>query len=336
MKRPSRTPSLRWSLPRPIGSVERLLAALLALLISLLVKHAHAATGVVIEIDGSAERVVDARSARRLIPLELADVAVPTLAPARGADLFFRVLGRESGNLRVELWERGEFHGARSLSGSGESPQLVARRVALAAAELGRRLARKRETALLREARGRLVRAARDRAQRERTQEGPVALRSELVLGGVPDRLWLFGQRLSGELTLRGPLRLDVGADAWTGRLQPRLRTALYGVTLGPAYRVRLGRTVDCDLGLRVAMEILQAPSASSLDAVPGQLGTWTAIAAGATRLELRLTRQVRLAGGLELGGLLRSVSYESDAGTSRLHGLWLASSLGIIVTPAR
>ncbi|HYP90384.1 MAG TPA: hypothetical protein VEQ59_19565, partial [Polyangiaceae bacterium] len=118
---------------------------LLLLAVWLGVAPARAApASVVVEIDLGAERLVDARSARRLVPLELADVALPTTS--RGTPvLFFRVLGRDAGTLRLELWERGEFHGARTLSGAGENPQLVARRVALAAAELGRRLARKRE-----------------------------------------------------------------------------------------------------------------------------------------------------------------------------------------------
>lgn len=292
---------------------------------------------VVVEIDSSAERLVDARSARRLVPLELADVSVPALAAGRGApDLFFRVLGRDHGSLRVELWERGEFHGARSLSGAGESPQLVARRVALAAAELGRRLARKREFALLRDARTRLARERRERELRRRTQDGPVALRSELAFANVPDRLWLFGQRLTGELTLRAPLRLDVGAEAWTGRLHPGLRTTLFGLSLGPSYRLPLGQSLDWDLGLRAAALLLHAPSASSLDAVPDQVGTWTAVAAGSTRLELRLSRQVRAVGGLELGALLRSVSYGAAAGSLVLHGAWWGGSLGLVITPAR
>src|SRR5258706_16211119 len=108
---------------------------------------------VVIEIDSAAEHWVDARSARRLIPLELSDVDVPPAPALRraAATLFFRVLGRPDGALRVELWERGEFHGARVLSASGENAQLVARRVTLAAAELGRRLSRKRQAQLERE-----------------------------------------------------------------------------------------------------------------------------------------------------------------------------------------
>ncbi len=288
----------------------------------------------VVEIDGAAERVVDARSARRLIALELADVAVPALGPARPPVLFVRVLGRDGGNLRLELWERGEFHGARALNGAGENAQLFARRVALAAAELGRRLARKRESTLQRDARLKLAHAARERQRRERTQEGPVALRSELGFAAVPGRLWLVGPRTAGELTLRGPLRLDVAAEAWTGQLQSAGGVALYGLSVGPAYRVVLGPQLDLDAAARASALLLEAPGARSLDAVARQQGSWTALAALSLRLQLRLTRQVRATLGAEGGGLLRTVSYVGDAGDERLRGTWWSGSLGVVITP--
>jgi hypothetical protein len=299
-------------------------------------KLAQAASpSVVVEIDPAAERLVDPRSARRLVPLELSDVAVPVSASSRGAPvLFFRVLGRPDGSLRIELWERGEYHGARLLGGAGENPQLVARRVALAAAELGRRLARKREAALQRDERLRKAREARAQLLRERTQDGPVALRSELSLGAVPGKLLLFGQRLNGELSLAPPLRLDVGAEIWAGSLQPSLGAELQGVSLGPAYRVLLTRSLDVDLGVSAAALLVQAPSARSFDAIAGQSSSWTARVAATARFELRLSRQVRAFVGAEAGSLLRSVPYESDGGAERLRGMWWSAGLGVVVTP--
>ena len=297
-----------------------------------------AAASVVVEIDGAAERVVDARSARRLVPLELADVAVPAEGGAHGAPvLFFRVLGRADGSLRIELWERGEYHGARSLSGAGETPQLVARRVALAAAELGRRLARKREATLARDQRLRRSREALAREERERTQEGPVALRPELALGHVPAKLWLFGERLSGELSLRGALRLDVGGELWTGWLTPNLHAELQAVTLGPAYRLVLSRQLDLDLGVQAAALLVQVPRALALDAVPNQDSSWTARLTAAARFELRLSRQLRAGLGLEAGGLLRSMSYAGVANEpEHLRGAWWGASFGVVLTPAK
>jgi hypothetical protein len=291
--------------------------------------------GVVVEIDVAAERVVDARSARRLVPLELSDVAVPSGSGQRGAPvLFFRVLGRPGGSLRIELWERGGYHGARTLNAAGENPQLVARRVALAAAELGRRLARKREATLAREARLRKSREARRRKQLERTQEGPVALRSELALGAAPGKIWLFGQRLNGELSLRGPLRLDVGGELWEGALDPHIRVELQGITLGPAYRSVLARGVDLDFGVQAAALLLDVPAARSLDTRMTQDSSWQARVSGAARLELRLSRQVRAVVGAEAGALLRDVPYETDDASGRLRGFWWGASLGVVVTP--
>ena len=319
----------------------RLLTLVLGLLLSQNVPAHAAPTSVVVEIDAAAERLVDPRSARRLVPLELSDVAVPSSAApvangaARGAPvLFFRVLGRADGSLRIELWERGEYHGARVLNGAGENPQLVARRVALAAAELGRRLARKREATLARDERLKKARDARVQALRERTQEGPVALRSELSLGATPGKLLLFGQRVNGELTLRGPLRLDVGAELWTGSLEPGLGVELGGLSLGPAYRMALTRSLDLDLGLHAAALLVNVPQARALDAVIQQDSSWTARLTFAPRIEVRLSRQVRALFGAEAGALLRSVSYQSDEGGERLRGVWFGASLGVVVTP--
>lgn len=306
----------------------------LAFALSFSVSARAAPASVVVEIDGAAERLVDPRSARRLVPLELSDVALP-VSGVRGAPvLFFRVLGRNDGSLRIELWERGEYHGARVLNGAGENPQLVARRVALAAAELGRRLARKREATLARDERLRKAREKVAQEQRERTQDGPVALRSELAVGAVPGKAWLLGQRLNGELSLRGPLRLDVGAELWTGSLTPALRTQLEGVSLGPAYRMQLTRGLDVDVGVHAAALLLQVPKARSLDGRTDQTASWTARLTLAPRLEVRLSRQVRAFVGAEVGAILRPVPYETEQNSERLHGVWWGASLGVVVTP--
>jgi hypothetical protein len=297
---------------------------------------AHASvTNIVVEIDGAAERLVDARSARRLVPLELSDVHVPAGAVRPATALFFRVLGRSDGWLRIELWERGEYHGQRALSARGENPQLVARRVALAAAELCRRLARKREAALARDERLRQSREAREKLERERTQEGPLALRSELGFAATPGQLRLFGARLAAEVSLRGPLRLDLGAELWGGRLKPELDVLLEGVNLGPAYRLVLTPQLDLDVAGRAAALLLQAPEARSLDAVLEQNSSWTARIDAAARLELRLSRQVRVALGGELGALLRSVPFVTpQREPRRLEGVWWGASLALVVTP--
>ncbi|HEY6078070.1 MAG TPA: hypothetical protein VIW29_04670 [Polyangiaceae bacterium] len=342
---PSPPATSRARRPRPRASTElrRALAASLALLLLLLSPRLSATpTSVLVEIDVAAERIVDARSTRRLVPLELADVAVPaSVAESRRPPvLFFRVLGGSGATLRLELWVSGEYHGARTLNGAGENPQLVARRVALAAAELGRRLARKRIAALARDSRLRQAEQARERERRERTQEGPLALRSELMYGVVPGKLQALGVVVSGELTLRGPLRLDVGASFLAGKLDggsvASMRTLLEGLSFGPAYRLVLTRTLDLDLGATATAQLLQVPSASTLDGVADQDSSWTARTGGSARFQLRLTRQLRASLGGELGALLRSVHY-TGAGPEplQLNGVWWGALLGIVVTPA-
>lgn len=316
-----------------------MLGVLLALGLTSARAHATPAS-VVVEIDAAAERLVDARSTRRLVPLELSDVAVPA-GRARGAPvLFFRVLGRPDRGLRIELWERGEYHGQRTLGSGAESPQLVARRVALAAAELGRRLARKREATLAREERQRALRVAREKKQRERTQDGPLALRSELWAGGVPKRLVLLGTRLVGEISLQRALRLDLSAELAGGWLEggrgSELAATLSGLRLGPARRLPLGGSLDLDLGAGVSALLVQVPGAHSLDAVIDQTSAWTARLDSSVRFELRLSRQVRAALGAELGGLLRGVRYVGlePAEPLWLRGVWWAAGLGVVVTP--
>jgi hypothetical protein len=298
---------------------------------------AHAATppSVVVEIDAAAERIVDARSARRLVSLELSDVSLPPNAQRGAPVLFFRVLGRPDGSLRVELWERGEYHGARALSGAGENTQLLARRVALAAAELGRRLARKREAQLARDERLRRAREAWRRAELERTQDGPLAVRPELAVA-LASGLAALGERLTGELTLRGPLRLDVGGELWTGWLPGSAHSALQGVSLAPAYRFVLARSLDLDVSAQLAALLVQVPSATALDGISNQNSSWTARATGAARLELRLTRQLRAGVGLEAGGLLRRVGYTFQNRDADFEGVWWGGSLSVVFTPPR
>ena len=160
-----------------------MLLALSCLLSLTLVESPGLARGaaVLVEIGDSAESLLDARATRRLVQLELSEIDVP---PASGnkrarAPLFFRVVLVEP-DVRVELWERGEYYGARVVSGSNAAGQLGARRVALAAAELARRLQRKRQVQAERERVAELSRAAEAAREARRALDGPLALRSSL------------------------------------------------------------------------------------------------------------------------------------------------------------
>ena len=116
-----------------------------------------------IEVDAAAERLVDARTLRRLIALELADVEVPPEIDGQASALFYRVLGDTPGFVALELWERGTLHGSRRVSSAEPGGHLFARKVALAAAELARALRQQRQARRRLEAR-RLVRERAERA----------------------------------------------------------------------------------------------------------------------------------------------------------------------------
>lgn len=272
---------------------------------------------------------------RRLIQLELSDVGVPPRPGESEAELFVRVLSGEEGQLRVELWERGEQHGARLVSGVLRTPSVAARRVALAAAELARGLRQKRRLLAIQAGRA-LRRAEREeRLRRERTLEGPAALRvaGEWVWG---KSLWLAGPTLDGELSVLGRLRLDVGA-AWTfGTLTPQ-RTSVESLSFraGPARRFVLGTHTDLDVGVRAEAAMLTFHGAYGVDQMRGERQTWSARALGAVRLERRLSRGVRLELGVLGGAVLRRVPVTlADGRSLRLGGTLVGGEVGLVLTP--
>lgn len=290
---------------------------------------------VVIEINAAAERSLDARSARRLVALELADVDLP--AASRGAEpaLFYRVLGEERGLVRVELWERGKLHDARLVSASGGSGQLVARRVALAAAELARDLRQRRLVERRREERRRAQLLLKARAARERMREGPVALRSAVgVVRG--EELTLAGSSLSGELSLRGGLRVDFGGRLLLGQDGEGLaRITWIELAVGPAHRFALGSALALDLGAFVAPAVVHIAGAEAVDAIASVRETWTARAGTALRLQPRLTRSLRASFGLDTSILLRSVAARFPGPREeRYRGLTFGAELGLVFTP--
>lgn len=304
-------------------------------MLSVLSVSRAAPSQVVIEIEPAAEPLLDARAARRLVALELADVAVPAGPTGAAPALFYRVLARPSGLLHVELWERGELVDARVVSSAQGSVHLASRRVALAAAELARGLRQKRLALKRREAqaRERLQREASDRAAR--TKEGPIALRSS-VAGLRGDELALLGSSIFGELTLHGSTRLDLGAR-WLSGVHVDQRAALgwFEVAVGPAHRLRLSPSLDLDVSALASAAVVHVGSAIAVDAVASQQQSWTARAAAVLRLQPRITRSLRASVGVETSLLLRSVPVTFPGPeAARFEGLFLGAELGVVVTP--
>jgi len=291
----------------------------------------------VVEIDDSAESLLDARATRRLIQLELSEIDV---RPASGnkrarAPLFFRVVQVEH-DLRVELWERGEYHGARVILGSNAAGQLGARRVALASAELARRLQKKRQMQAERERVAELERAREAELEASRALDGPLALRSSLEVASIGElSAKVAGPRLLGQWTLAGRTRVEAGF-AWLAGSAPAAANAEWlELSLAPMQRVSLTRAVDLDLGLAVAAAWLRLAKVRGVDAISDQNETWSARAAAVVRIEPRLSRQVRLSLGVDAGLLLREVRFQSLSGSAeRLHGAWLGLGVGVVFTP--
>ncbi len=254
------------------------------------------------EVGDSAESLLDARATRRLVQLELSEIDVP---PPSGnkrapAPLFFRVV-QVGQNVRVELWERGEYHGARVVSGSNAAGQLGARRVALAAAELARRLQKKRQVQAARERvadAARLVAAARDA---RRALDGPLAIRSSLELASIGDlAATLAGPRLLAQWTFARRARIEAGFAWLAGSAPAAANSEWLELSLSPMQRVSLGEALDLDLGLTVAAAWLRLAKVRSVDAILDQNETWSARAAAVVRIEPRISREMRLSLGAD------------------------------------
>ena len=270
--------------------------------------------------------------------LELADIDVPKRPQDSELSLFVRVLATSEGPIRVELWERGEAHGARLVSGTRGSSQLVARRVALAAAELARGLRQRRraqETARVVQERRRVL---AEQAERERTLDGPAAIRPSVVgtLVGLGE-LALVGPSLTGELDVSRPVRLDFSASASFGHvLGTTASVAAFELGFGPAYRLPVSsRTLDLDFAAFARAGVLSFADVTGVDGTEGHRQTWWARAGVSTALELRLARTTRLVLGFAAGAVLRRVPVTFDGGgEQRLGGLFLGAELGVVFTP--
>jgi hypothetical protein len=292
----------------------------------------------VIEFDGKAEALLDARATRRLVALELSDVVVPPAPEQELAALFYRVLGDAAGRVRIELWERGELHGVRVVSAADGGRHLGARRVALAAAELARRLRANRVRAEVAAVRAKALEAERERVARESTLEGPAALRAsfgtELLLA---DGDWLFGPSLALELSTPPFGRIDLGVGMRGGELGFTQRSVeTLELELGFARRLVLTPRLDLDLGLGARAGLLSLAGVRELDDMRGETQSWWARALGVVRLEPRLTREARLDLGVLGGPILRGVPLQSQDGRSeRWEGWFVGAELGLVLTPA-
>ena len=297
---------------------------------------------IVVEIDRRAARSLNDRLTRRLIELELGDLEIPPpvddediAPPELSHSIFVRVLGEGDDQLRVELWERGTYHGARLVPvEEGTSEQLRARRIALTAATLGRRLriTRIREARLAAE-RARLA-AEEQRAAHLLPPPSRIAFGAQ-VHGAVvgPDGFWLVGPGLEGQLRLATGERLDLGLSWMTGTarvLDGSPAMQWLELSLSPGYAFQLSERLDLVAGLNLAAGTVHFSHVVAVDDSAQQQDTWSARGAGRVLFELDAGSLTHLRFGPEVGATLRRIPVVDRSGANeRLGGFWLGASLG-------
>lgn len=292
---------------------------------------------VVVEVTPKAEKYLDARLTRRLIQLELSEVVIPGRLedrfPSSTGTVFFRVLAPAAERLHVELWDRGDFHGARRVSGSG-SAELRARRIALGAAELARRLRHKRIVQARQAEAERLAREQQLELERRELRLEGLVLDAEAYGGWLTEGGWLAGPRLGAELRLPSRSRVALTAAGLTGvwvdsTEHHAWRQLEVGIRAGQA--LRLGPRTELALSGQATAGTVQFLGATAVDEVAGQHTSWTSRAALGARVEHKVGQRAWLSAGPELGLMLRRVPMRDAAGEQhRVGGLMLGVNVGL------
>lgn len=284
-----------------------------------------------------AERLIDPLLTRRLMQLELGDVDVP-LDRAHGhgprwLSLFYRVVAVEPHAIRIELWERGVFYGARSVDISRGSRQLHSRRIALASAELARDLRQLR-----------LTRAQEPKKQNSDAVPQRAAERLRLGFVSGAEGAWvasaegadlgLVGPEIGGQLRFDSGAKLELRASWLFGGLldAPGPVYAVWReLALAPGYLGRVSRTVRVGGGAVFAAAALHLTHARSVDGHAASSDAWSARAAVNAELGMDLSPFLTLSIRPEFGTTLRHIDMVDRRGDERrLGGVWLG--LGVDV----
>lgn len=328
----------------PIGSPALALGLALVLAGLVLSAPVFAGSRAFVEINDAGDQLNPA-VVRRLVALELSDINVPGNPRIQGdreqdVSLHCRVMSEE-GALRVELWERGESAGARRVSLQG-TPALVARRVALAAAELARRLVH------LRHAEARRLHREEKQARRLAAERAEQARRRRLALTtgvrgtGFAEGAYWAGPRVGAQLNRDHPFRVEVGMSWLAGQLTTLEEAPLwraFELDIAPGWVFPLTPKMDLALSAPVSAAIVQTHGDVLVDHLPNQRETWLARGGLGARLQPRLGPRLRLDVGLAGGWLLRSVPLQRTPGvpgepgeSARLAGPWAELFLGVLL----
>jgi len=293
---------------------------------------------VVVEISPAAGEVLNDGVTRRLIHLELAETKVtpnPSRPNATGLTLFYRLVLTPKGELRIELWELGEFYGARRVSTAHGDKKLLARHIALATAELAQRLSRAHsQKAKQLERQARQEHEAR-RARLEQARREHWALVSQGSAAWLPDQdAWLAGPRLGVQLNhpYRGRVEWSAAWLAGAARGIPEV-SGIEWLELRAAPQLRFDAQ-NLALGAEFAAATVLFGGPVSVDAIPRERQTWSARAGLHLEYQPRLADQLRLHLAGEASYLLRNVPIQTVTADERLRGAWFGLSLGVVVEP--
>jgi hypothetical protein len=311
---------------------------------TLLASTSSQAVAVTVEIGSDVDTLVDAPLARRLIRLELADVELPKVndgagqrssrqSPSgmpRAADevVFVRLL-RQGDGLVVELWARGELSGERRLAVSSNE-QHQARRVALASAELARRL---REVRMVE--RQRLLR----QHLAPNPETTPLYLTKVNVEGfaGVGAAMWfdanavLVGPRLYLGVVTESGVGMGFTGGAFTSTA-PSVVRSWTELGLRPNWQLALGRHFELALGLDLAAGVVEIAPTATFPGSEVSHQTWQAKLGLDVQLQWLVSPRVNLVLAPEAALFARQLRIERQETSDTLDGGWLGVSLGALV----
>lgn len=280
------------------------------------------------------------RFTRRMLEIELDDL-IPnsTALQSQSLPLFFRVLGGNDETLAIELWDRGELLGRRSISISVGRSRLLSRRIALAAVELARRAPQQVKARKTREA------AAEQRClvakSAARVARASPRLRLDSGLGAYttgPGDSWLVGAELRPTVGWQSGVSLGLQLEVLQGRYRaapgdPHLRWIEVAVV--PGHDFSLTPTWRLGLSLPVGFASVIGRGMTELSGVPEQDMTWSVRTELAPRIAGRLNDGLWLELSPSVGWTLRDVPFRAADGSNHaLGGLWLGASIGVSTGP--
>lgn len=283
--------------------------------------------------------------ARRTLALELRELDIPadprrTGERADEVSLFIEVT-RAAKGWKVELWDRGEFGGSRTVS-SGGHPSTVGRRVALAAGELARELIARRVRKKRRLLQEEIERKERERAERRAERLGRPTIHAAFDTLWLPEGGWLMGPGVALDLNRNHPLRIRLGLSWMAGSLPALAPGTLTG---DPPRWSQVDFKLDAtwswakdlhqwELGPQLAGSAVHLGGAGEADAIPRQRDTWSArggVTAGwSYSFSTHIAARLALNGGFILRNLPVAYGMESVS----LGGGYVGTTLAFSVTP--